>query len=155
MKVQQLIERYGLNPHPEGGWYREVYRSPQMLLSPAAQKERSALTHIYFLLVEGQVSRFHRVLHDEVWNFYSGAPLKLLQYDGKKMKETILGEAAGKFAAVVAGGTFQAAETIGVYSLAGCSVAPGFNFEDFSFLADDPYLKQALLEDYPQCGRLL
>jgi predicted cupin superfamily sugar epimerase len=77
MNVQKLIDRYKLIPHPEGGYYREAYRSEQILYSPAAGKKRRALTHIYFLLPAGQVSRFHKVIHDEVWNFYAGAPLKL------------------------------------------------------------------------------
>ncbi|MEW6672991.1 MAG: cupin domain-containing protein [Thermodesulfobacteriota bacterium] len=155
MNGHQLIDRYRLIPHPEGGCYREVYRSGQTLLSPAAGKARSALTHIYFLLAAGQVSRFHKVIHDEVWNFYEGDPLKLIQYDGVKVTEVIIGVAGGDFVSVVKGGVFQAAESTGAFSLAGCTVAPGFEFEDFSFLADDSELKIKLTENCPVYRRLL
>ena len=153
--MQDLIKQYHLIPHPEGGYYREIYRSEQVLCSPAAGKKRNALTHIYFLLAAGQVSRFHKVVHDEVWNFYAGDPLKLIQYNGKDVTETIIGVAGGDFVMVVKGGIFQAAETTGVYSLVGCTVAPGFEFEDFSFLGDDPALKLKLIENYPAYRRLL
>lgn len=152
---ETLIKKYNLIPHPEGGHYREVYRSEQTLFSPAAGKERSALTHIYFLLAAGQISRFHKVVHDEVWNFYAGDPLKLIRYDGRDLSETIIGAAGGDFAAVVKGGVFQAAETTGACSLVGCTVAPGFEFEDFSFLGDDPELKAKLLKKFPGCQRLV
>ena len=155
MNVQKLIDQYKLTPHPEGGYYREVYRSEQTLLSPVAGQQRNALTHIYFLLAAGQVSRFHRVVHDEVWNFYEGDPLKLIQYDGQNISEALIGVAGGDFVTVVKGGVFQAAETTGAYSLVGCTVAPGFDFEDFSFLSDDPELKQRLIESYPDYLRLL
>ncbi len=141
--MQQLIERYGLLPHPEGGYYKEVYRSQQTVRSSAAAAERQALTHIYFLLTRGQVSRFHRVWHDEIWNFYEGAPLRLLTCDDTSVHEQLLGPNAN-YAGFVAGGLFQAAESTGDYSLVGCSVAPGFEFVDFSFLADDPALAQAI-----------
>ena len=155
MIVQNLIKKYNLILHPEGGYYREVYRSEQILCSPAAGKKRNALTHIYFLLAAGQVSRFHKVAHDEVWNFYAGDPLKLIQYNGKDVTEAIIGVASGDFVMVVKGGVFQAAETTGAYSLAGCTVAPGFEFEDFSFLDDDPELKARLLNKYQIYQRLV
>jgi len=153
--MQDLIDQYNLIPHPEGGYYREVYRSEQTLLSPAAGKKRSALTHIYFLLAAGQISRFHKVVHDEVWNFYAGDALKLIRYNGADVTEAIIGGMGGDFVAVVNGGIFQAAETTGAYSLVGCSVAPGFDFEDFSFLSDNPVLKLKLIENYPAYRRLV
>ena len=153
--MQDLIDKYNLIPHPEGGYYREVYRSEQILSSPVAGKKRSALTHIYFLMLKGQVSRFHKVVHDEVWNFYAGDPLKLIRYNGADVTEAIIGAMGGDFVAVVTGGIFQAAETTGAYSLVGCSVAPGFDFEDFSFLSDVPELKLKLMENYPAYRRLL
>jgi predicted cupin superfamily sugar epimerase len=155
MNVQKLIDRYKLIPHPEGGYYREVYRSEQILYSDAAGIKRNALTHIYFLLPACQVSRFHKVVHDEVWNFYTGDPLKLIQYNGREVTEAIIGFAGGDFMTVVKGGVFQAAETTGAYSLAGCTVAPGFDFEDFSFLGDDPVLKTELIKNYPGYQRLV
>jgi len=151
--MQDLIDRYNLIPHPEGGYYREIYRSGQTLWSPVAGKTRHALTHIYFLLPGGQVSRFHKVVHDEVWNFYAGDPLRLVRCGGGQIAETIIG--GGDFVTVVEGGVFQAAETTGAYSLVGCTVAPGFDFADFSFLADHQELKAELIEKYPKYGRLV
>ena len=72
-----LIDKLQLEPHPEGGYYRRVFESDKQVRSPVHQLPRPAMTHIYFLLLEGQVSRFHRVLHDEIWNHYAGAPLRL------------------------------------------------------------------------------
>jgi predicted cupin superfamily sugar epimerase len=135
--VNQIIDAYGLSPHPEGGYYKEVYRSGQVVVSSAAAANRSAVTHIYFLLATGQVSRFHRVAHDEIWNFYEGDPLKIVQYDGETMTETVVGPRSSSYVCVVAGGRFQAAESMGAYSLAGCTVAPGFEFSDFSFLSSE------------------
>ncbi|MBE9535491.1 MAG: cupin domain-containing protein [Proteobacteria bacterium] len=153
--MQQLIERYNLQPHPEGGYYREVYRSPQTVLSPVVDAERQAVTHIYFLLTRGQISRFHRVRHDEIWNFYEGAPLRLVTYNEMTVQEQLLGPGCATYAGIVEGGLFQAAETTGDYSLMGCSVAPGFDFADFSFLADVPELVQRLEQKAPAYRRFL
>ena len=151
--MKELIDRYGLRPHPEGGFYREIYRSPQTVTA-AAGAGRRALTHIYFLLLAGQISRFHRVCHDEVWNFYEGAPLTLVTFDGAEIRKQRLGPGSA-YAAVVAGGLFQAAESDGVYSLVGCTVAPGFEFADFSFLAEDPGLVRSLEQNAPDYCRFL
>lgn len=118
-----LIKKYKLQPHPEGGYFREVYRSEQELISGVANDKRNAVTHIYFLLKQGEFSKFHRVLHDEIWNFYEGAPLKLIEFDGEIIVEKVIGD-YGKYVSVVKGGVFQAAESTGEYTLVGCSVAP-------------------------------
>ena len=146
--MQQLIDRYHLKPHPEGGYYREVFRSGQILTSPANGEKRNALTHIYFLLARGQVSRLHKVLHDEVWNFYAGDPLKLIRYDGLNITEALISGDAGDFVKIVPGGFFQAAETTGAFSLVGCTVAPGFEFADFAFLSDDRRLTADFLSKH-------
>jgi predicted cupin superfamily sugar epimerase len=73
--MQDLIDKYTLVPHPEGGYYAVVYESEQSVKSPIVNKVRKAVTHIYFLLLKGQVSLFHKVAHDEIWNFYEGDPL--------------------------------------------------------------------------------
>jgi predicted cupin superfamily sugar epimerase len=136
--MEDLIKKYNLAPHPEGGYFKETYRSPQRVQSTITQEPRNALTHIYFLLLEGQVSRFHRVCHDEIWNFYEGDPIQLIQFDSITTKEKIIGPGCRDYVTVVPGNTWQAAATTGVYSLVGCTVAPGFDFADFSFLRDDP-----------------
>jgi len=147
--MQDLIDKYKLVPHPEGGYYAVVYESKQAVTSPVVNKDRKAVTHIYFLLLKGQVSIFHSVAHDEIWNFYQGDPVKLIKYNGSTVEEVILGSGCSDYVSIVEGGVYQAAETTGVYSLVGCSVAPGFEFEDFSFLRDDLKTKQKFLKEFP------
>jgi len=152
--VEFLIEKYNLQPHPEGGHYRQVYASKQKVTSPINQKERSAVTQIYFLLRMGEVSRFHKVLHDEIWHHYAGAPLTLHQYDGETVETQTIGGKDGEYTAVVPGGLFQAAESSGEYSLVGCTVAPGFDFADFTFI-EDSKTQVKLLNHYPNFQRFL
>ena len=134
--MNDLIPKYRLSPHPEGGFYREIFRSEMQVQSIPAGEPRNAVTHIYFLLTRGEISRFHRVIHDEIWNFYQGDPLKLILCTPTGTREEIIGPEAP--VCVVPAGTWQAAEPVGEYGLVGCTVAPGFDFEDFSFLADVP-----------------
>jgi len=147
--MQDLIDKYKLVPHPEGGYYAVVYESKQAVMSPVVNKDRKAITHIYFLLLKGQVSKFHKVAHDEIWNFYEGDPIKLIKFNGSTVEEDIIGPGCSDYAAIVEGGVYQAAETTGVYSLVGCSVAPGFEFEDFSFLRDEFETKKKFLQKFP------
>ncbi|MGB2426403.1 MAG: cupin domain-containing protein [Alteromonas sp.] len=142
--MHPLIEKLDLKPHPEGGYYGEVHRSQQSVVSPVHQQSRSAVTHIYFLLLKGQRSRFHQVQHDEIWNFYAGAPLNLLHIqsalapaaDQHATAQTISIGDSDHYAHIIPAGHWQAAESSGDYSLVGCSVAPGFDFADFSFMQD-------------------
>ena len=96
MNAKELIDRLGLVPHPEGGYYRETYRSagiiPAGALSPAFGGERHYSTAIFFLLESGDISRLHRIRSDEIWHFYGGGPLKLAMIapDGKTA-EIVLG----------------------------------------------------------------
>ena len=153
--MQQLIDKYDLHPHPEGGYYREVYRSAQSVTSNVVDAERQAVTHIYFLLTKGQISRFHRVHHDEIWNFYEGAPLRFITSDGLTVQEQLLGPGCAAYFGIAEGGLYQAAESTGDYSLMGCSVSPGFDFADFSFLADVPELVQLLGQKAPTYRRFV
>ena len=147
--MQELIDKYNLVPHPEGGYYAVVYESTQTVKSTVVKKDRKAVTHIYFLLLKGQVSLFHKVVHDEIWNFYEGDPVKLIKYDGSEIKEDIIGSGCSEYVSVVEGGVFQAAESTGAYSLVGCTVAPGFEFDDFSFLRDESEIKKSLINSFP------
>jgi hypothetical protein len=126
--AEEVVARLGLVPHPEGGWYRETFRDR------AAEGERAASTAIYFLLAEGQVSRWHRVDAAEVWHWYAGAPLRL-SIVGDTMRESLrLGPtlAAGERPqAVVPRGHWQQAESLGAWTLVGCTVAPAFEFAGF------------------------
>lgn len=152
--MQELIDRYELQPHPEGGHFRELFRSPQTVASPVHGQPRSALTAIHFLLGAGEVSRFHRVQHDEAWHFCEGAPLRLWQFADGRLSATTLG-AGGVHLAVVPAGAWQAAESLGDCSLVSCFVAPGFDFADFSFLTRDSEDAGALLAADPQMSRFL
>ena len=146
--MQDLIDKYKLVPHPEGGYYAVVYESKQAVTSPVVNKDRKVATHIYFLLLKGQVSLFHKVAHDEIWNFYEGDPVKLIKYNGSTVEEDIIGSGCSDYVSIVEGGIYQAAETTGDYSLVGCTVAPGFEFEDFSFLRDEVETKEKFLKEF-------
>jgi predicted cupin superfamily sugar epimerase len=136
--AQRLIERLGLAPHPEGGWYRQVHRSPIKVQTPGG--ERAALTTIYYLLERDQISRWHVVDADEIWHFYAGAPLELFIYypQTQQLSRRDLGSPAQERegVAVVPAGAWQAARGTGEYSLAGCTVGPGFEFSGFRFVAE-------------------
>lgn len=158
-RAQALIDGLGLTPHPEGGFFREIYRSAETVLSPRTKAPRPCLTDIYFLLLAGQISRFHRVLHDELWHFYEGAPLLLFEFDGVagELRSTRLDPAGHppKYSSCVVGGIWQAAVSAGEYSLVGCTVAPGFDFADFTFLTDNPAAASCLRSSHPDHAYLL
>jgi predicted cupin superfamily sugar epimerase len=124
-RAEQLIHTLALTPHPEGGWYRQVFKSEERVTRHADDAQRSALTTIYFLLVEGTYSAWHRVQSDEVWHFYEGDPLELLTHD------TITRLDADNRVHVVKAREWQAARPLGAYALVGCTVGPGFEFDDF------------------------
>lgn len=155
LRVEELIKKYDLKPHLEGGYFKEQYRSEQKLFSPKSGEERNAVTHIYFLLEKDQFSRFHKVLHDEIWNVYEGDPLKLIEFNGDKINEVIIGASCEEYCHIIKGGLFQAAETTGEYTLVGCSVAPGFDFKDFSFIDSNPVFKETLEKYYPTYSYLI
>jgi len=127
MTPDELIDQLGLQPHPEGGHYRQTFRAPD---SP-----RGASTAIYFLLKAGERSRWHKVDADEVWHHYAGAPLELsLSEDGKSVRRLRLGIDFGLGElpqAVVPRGVWQAARSLGNWTLIGATVAPAFEFERF------------------------
>ncbi len=135
-RASDLIASLALQPHPEGGWYRELHRSAMRVETPRGM--RSALTTIYYLLEQHQVSRWHVVAADEIWHFYSGAPLELLAYDPaarKLTRQRLAPPGAGAPVGIVDAGVWQAARSLGAYSLVGCSVGPGFEFDDFRLVA--------------------
>jgi uncharacterized protein len=129
MKPIDLIE------HPEGGRYREVFRSTATVRIQDGSF-RSALTHIYFSLQPGEVSHFHRVGSDEIWNLYRGSGLFLYTWDGTNApaRRHTLSAGSNCFCHVVPAGIWQAAEPISDTVLVGCSVAPGFEFSEFTLL---------------------
>jgi len=140
VSARELIRRFGLEPHPEGGWYREVFRSG--ILLQTSRGPRAALTSIYFLLEQNQQSRWHVVTSDETWHHAGGAPLELLVYrpESGELTRSWLGPPGDgqEPLGVAAAGCWQAARTAGAFSLVSCDVAPGFDFEDFAFVAALP-----------------
>jgi predicted cupin superfamily sugar epimerase len=125
-RAQQLIDSHGLAPHPEGGWYRQVYKSADRVTRRHDGADRTALTTIYFLLVAGISSAWHRVESDEVWHFYEGDPLEL----STRTATTVLD--ADHRVHVIPAREWQSARSLGAYTLVGCTVGPGFEFEDFA-----------------------
>lgn len=134
--AKELVVQLQLVPHPEGGWYREVHRSAELLETPRGP--RSALTAIYYLLETPQFSRWHVVASDELWHFHDGSPLELLVYrpETRDLSSRVLGPPSGGYEAMVSvrAGDWQAARSLGNWTLAGCDVGPGFDFEDFQFI---------------------
>lgn len=136
-RAVDLIQEHRLQPHPEGGYYREIFRSPDEVRPLDGRAPRSALTTIFFLLARGQCSRWHRVLSDEVWHFYEGDPLEVFWIDEAESLRTATlssGVPGALPVCVVPAGCWQAARPTGAYSLVGCTVGPGFEFEDFEML---------------------
>ena len=136
MQAEELIKHFDLQPHPEGGFFKESYRASGK--TKTASGERSFSTGIYFLIPAGKKSSLHRLASDEGWHFYLGDPLKLFQISSDdKFSETILGHdvSVGQKLQhfVPAGDWFGAMPLSGSngFSFVGCTVAPGFDFADF------------------------
>jgi predicted cupin superfamily sugar epimerase len=125
--ADEIIARLGLQPHPEGGHFREMFR--------ASDPGRGASTAIFFLLKAGERSHWHRVDADEVWHHYSGAALELsMSDDGHAVRRLRLGSDFGigeTPQTVVPRGVWQAARSLGSWTLVGCTVAPAFDFAGF------------------------
>jgi predicted cupin superfamily sugar epimerase len=129
IEAQAVIAALGLAPHPEGGWFRENYRDP----STAGQ--RGASTAIYYLLMAGERSHWHRIDAAEIWHWYAGAALELaVSLDGRSVERLRLGSelAAGERPQrLVPARAWQSAAPLGPWTLVGCTVAPAFEFSGF------------------------
>lgn len=149
------VKRLGLEPHPEGGYYRQTYRSEITIARQALPAgfggDRAASTAIYFLLAGKNFSAFHRLRSDEVWHFYAGSPLLVHVIDLSGKHSTLfLGsvlDVGQTLQAVVPAGCWFASHVWDwkSYTLVGCTVAPGFDFEDFEMGK-----REALARQYPQ-----
>jgi predicted cupin superfamily sugar epimerase len=128
MTAQEIVKRLDLKPHPEGGFYRETFRDS------AGPSGRAHSTAIYYLLRAGEISRWHRVDAAEIWHWYAGGPLELSIRGDGGLERVVLGPdlATGmRPQAVVPAQSWQSARVLGAYTLAGCTVAPGFEFSGF------------------------
>lgn len=138
---QEIIKRLNLQEHPEGGYFKETYRSTEIIsnkeLGEKYQGDRNHSTCIYFMLTSEKFSAFHKINQDEFWHYYKGAPLKLhiISQEGE-YSFVMIGNDFEKGEVpqyVVKGGDWFAAEVLeeDTYTLVGCTVAPGFDFADF------------------------
>ncbi|MEM9970095.1 MAG: cupin domain-containing protein [Pseudomonadota bacterium] len=128
MTADEIIATLGMQAHPEGGWYVELWRGPE--------NPRAAYSSIYFLLKAGERSHWHRVDAAEIWHYHAGAPLRLrrAETDAGPVEDLVLGAnlAEGERPQhLIRPGEWQAAETLGDWTLVGCTVAPGFEFAGF------------------------
>src|SRR5436190_14118177 len=156
-RAAELLKILGMRPHPEGGHYIEVFRSVQRVQVVDRNIERAALTTIYFLLAAGEFSRWHRVMSDEIWHYHEGDAIELLLFDDRGLRRLQLGpvDRETRASIVVPAGTWQAAKTTGAYTLVGCTVGPGFDFADFSLLADARGAAARFREGHPDLADLI
>jgi predicted cupin superfamily sugar epimerase len=141
MRHQELIERLALEPHPEGGFYRQTYKAPG-----TSANGRAHSTAIYFLLPAGHASRLHRIKSDEVWHFYDGDPLCIVELTPDGALQTTRLHREMPQHVVPAGRWFGALPEPGSeFALVGCTVAPGFDFADFELAR-----RGDLVARYPQ-----
>ena len=133
MNADEIIARYGLVPHPEGGHYRESFRAV------AADGGRGAVTSIYYLLKAGEIFHWHRIDAVEIWHYHAGAALRLeLSLDGVEVTSLRLGLDDGAEPHVtVPVGAWQSARSEGAWTLVGCTVAPAFAFSGFELAPPD------------------
>jgi len=149
-----LITQMDLQPHPEGGYYKEVYRSDNTVLRPSSTEPKQACTSIYYLLEGADYSGFHRLLSDELWYFHKGSPLHIhvIDQDGGYSVHELSDTASGNFSIVIKAGQWFASEIpskIG-FVLVSCAVAPGFDFAEFKMAK-----KEELIAQYPQYSQII
>ncbi len=140
-QIEKIVDQLELIPHPEGGFYKEVYRSsgvlPKAALGAAFSGDRNYCTSIYFLLTSANFSAFHRIQQDEVWHFYAGSPLTVHVIDAEgnysaNLVGNLLTDGIQPQFVVPAGCWFASSvESENSFALVGCTVAPGFDFADF------------------------
>lgn len=158
-RAKKLIELFQLSKHPEGGFFREVYRSEKKGKIDSYGNERNWMTGIYFLLNENDISRFHRIKHDEIWHFYEGAPVTLTEIDPNTLDINVvtIGQPGPllTYTHCVKGNTWQSAYSHNPYSLIGCTVGPGFEFEDFEMMTHCKEVKAAVVSKYPDLEKYI
>ena len=159
-RAAELVDALQLAPHPEGGNYREVFRSAARVQPGGARPARDAITTIDFVLASGECSAWHRVASDEVWHLLEGGPLRLwlLSPALDRVDAITLGAVDGNGTTprhVVPANVWQAAEPLGDFAYVGATVGPGFDFADFAFLRDDAAASARLAALRPDLAGLL
>jgi predicted cupin superfamily sugar epimerase len=150
-EISNIIQKLSLQPHPEGGFYKETYRSNDTCLDGS----RNLQTAIYFLLTSDNVSHFHRIKSDEIWYFHAGSPLVVHTLTDEGHTQHLVGNdlLAGQTPQLlVQKNTIFGSSVLEKdnYSLVSCSVAPGFDFADFEL-----FTKADLMKDYPDCEGII
>jgi len=155
-RALQLVQELGLEPHPEGGWYREIFRASETVIPADGRGERAAMSVIYYALAEAQISRWHSVRADEQWTLLDGDALELTVLDPATFRAAPFRlERGGHATTVVPGGAWQTARPLGAFALVACTVGPGFDFADFRFMADDAQARERLRRESPALARFL
>jgi uncharacterized protein len=159
MDADGIKNKYCMNSHPEGGYYVETFRSDVIIdvIRPETGEtvKRPASTAILFMMTPGNVSRLHRIKSDEIWHFYLGGSITVVEVDESGARTTVIGNDIEKGElvqyCVKANTWFGSYLNEGAdFSLVGCTVAPGFDFEDFELAS-----RVKMLEDYPSAGTLV
>jgi hypothetical protein len=155
MTPEQLVKHLELEPHPEGGFYKEMYRSEAKLLGSLLAKDlegdRNFSTAIYFLIEKENFSALHKIKSDEIWHFYAGDALEVMEISNSgQLKITLVGNKLDQgevFQYTVKANTWfgSRVKSGGTYSLVGCTVSPGFDFRDFEMAK-----RNDLLEKFPE-----
>ncbi|MEP0860490.1 MAG: cupin domain-containing protein [Ignavibacterium sp.] len=156
-KARYYIDKLELQKHPEGGYYREIYRAGEMFFTetvPAKKlNKKNISTSIYFLLSGRDKSLFHRLKSDEIWHFYDGCDVKIYLIDNYgELKEEQIGKTREVFQYVIPRNNWFAAELTdkNSFALVGCTVSPGFDFKDFELARRDK-----LLQKFPDYEKLI
>ena len=154
-KIQKIIRKLNLQPHPEGGYFKEIYRSQGVINSESLGLEfsgvRNYATSIYFMLTSDTFSAFHKINQDEIWHFYDGSPIKLhVISESGNHTQHIIGKDIfnGQVPQLVVPANHWFAATLvneNDFSLVGCGVSPGFDFKDFNLPS-----REYLLQKFPQ-----
>ena len=158
-RAEELIRTLHLQPHREGGYFAETFRSPRRVRPLGVEGDRSALTTIYYLLAAGSGSRWHRLDADEIWHFYEGMCLELLLLDASAriLTRARLGPSvpAEVRVQVVPAGSWVAARLTGEYTLVGCTMGPGFEDRGFALMRDMPDVAADVARLFPEVAALI
>jgi uncharacterized protein len=154
MNAAYWIQKLKLQPHPEGGYYRETFRSATKIMRAGSPEVRQACTSIYYLLEGKDFSGFHRITSDELWYFHKGEPLliHIIDATGILITHELSDQSGGDLSVAVPGGNWFAAEikTASSFTLVSCNVAPGFEFTEFEMA-----VKETLLATFPQHSEVI
>lgn len=155
MNAQDWIDELGLAPHPEGGYFKEVYRNPNSIQMTGGEGIRNLATSIYFLLSGNQKSHFHQLKSDELWYFHAGSCVLIHIFEQGEYRQEKLGVNVSQGEALqvlLPRQSIFAAEVLDTdaYVLMGCMVNPGFDFKDFYLLG-----RAELTQQFPECAELI